>query len=286
LLCLSNCSQSVTIDAMSETDLQPDVDVHSSPSSAEQLCVPQFGILHLLIWTAITAAFLKLLMALTSQFSSPLPSGQTWFLLLLGSMYAIVLAAMLVGAGALIRARCYTLFNRLQPGHWLVLLATLEFIVEVMTALLLWLASVAATRALILFGAYMAVVNVLTAAAYGYAFFKLHDARRWKLVIGMKGIGIGATAAVTVLSLLANLLHASSPLYLMGSGMMQAVITYCPVLWSVAVFAILLIAASVDLYRRTARDWVHWLGVVVLGLTYVHALAMQVYLMFFFRLPH
>jgi hypothetical protein len=272
---------------MPETDLQqPDTQAPADSQSAEQLRVPQFGILHLLIWITVTAALLKLLMALAAQFSSPLPSGQTWFLLILQGVYAIVLAAMLVGAGTLVRLRCYSMFKRLQPGHWLVLLSALEFIIEVATALLLWLASVAATRAFILFGAYMAVVNVLTAAAYAYAFFRLHDARRWKLVVGMKGIGIGATAALTVLSLATRLLHASSPLYLMGSGMMQAAITYCPVIWSVAVFTILLRAAIVDVYRRTARDWVHWLGVVVLGLTYVHALALQVYLMFFFRLPH
>ena len=67
--------------------------------------------------------------------------------------------------------------------------------------------------------------------------------------------------------------------------MMLAAIRCCMIVWPVAVFLILLVAAALDLYRRTPRDWVHWLGVGTLAVTYVINFAMQVYMEFFFQLP-
>ncbi len=271
---------------MQEADPQPNAETLGLSPFTEQLRVPQFGIIHLMIWTAATAVLLKVFMALTGNSLRQFPAGQSWIFQAYQTVYAIMLASMAVGAGVLIRLRCYTMFGRLQPGHWLVLIATVEFIVELAVSLLYLLATVMTYRMNVASHVVQHVgtlVFILAAAVYPFAFFQLRDARRWKILIGAKGAGAVTGAALGVVFLVARLFNFSPPIFSMWST--WGVTRYCPIVWSVAVFIVLLSAAILDLYHRTARDWVHWLGVSVFGLTYVLTFAMQIYFMFFFRLP-
>ena len=264
---------------MPEGDLQPNAETPGPSPFTEQLRVPQFGIIHLMLWTAVTAVLLKVLMALAGNSHQLFPPGQYWIFQVYQTVYAIMLASMAVGAGVLIRLRCYTMFKRLQPGHWLVLIATVEFILELAASLLYLLAGVTGTRTIVVIQVGAVAIYALAAAAYPFAFFQLRDAQRWKILIGAKGLGAVTGAALGVVFLVAHLFNYSPTFLSMWVG-----IRYCPIIWSVVVFVVLLAAAILDLYYRTARDWVHWLGVGVLGLTYVLSFAMQIYFMFFFRL--
>ena len=265
---------------MQEADPQPNAETLGPSPSAGQLHVPQFGIIHLMIWIAVTAVLLKVFMALAGNSVQAFPSKQSWIFQVYETVYAIMLASMAVGAGVLIRLHCYTMFKRLQPGHWLVLISTLEFILGLALSLLYWLAGVMGPRTAAL-NHLGTLVYVLAAAAYPFAFFQLRDARRWKILLGAKAIGAVTGAAFALVFLVAHLFnYYSLSFFTAWNGM-----SYCPIIWSVAVFFVLLAAAILDLYHRTARDWVHWLGVSVLGLTYLLGFAVQIYFMFFFRLP-
>jgi len=274
---LPNDIGSGTIHAMIEADPQPNGQTPEHSPFADQLHVPQFGIIHLMLWTAVTAVLLKLFMALTDESLRQFPSGQAWVFQVMQAVQVIMLASMLVGAGVLVRLRFYTMFKRLQPGHWLVLISTLEFILELAASLLFLLAGSTGLR---IPPVCMFVVFTLAAAAYPFAFFQLRDARRWKVLIGAKAIGAATAVALGVASLATtHFSHWSAP------SSLWVVIQYCPMLWSVAVFIVLLSAAALDLYYRTARDWVHWLGVVAHGLTSILTTAGMVYFVFFYQLP-
>jgi hypothetical protein len=268
---------------MQEAYPQPDAETPDPSPFAEQLHVPQFGIIHLMIWIAVTAVLLKVFMALAGSSLQALPPEQSWIFQVYQTVYAIMLASMAVGAGVLIRLRCYTMFKRLQPGHWLVLISTLEFILELAASLLFWLAGVMGPRTIVVIQVGAVAIYAWAAAAYPFAFFQLRDARRWKILIGAKAVGAVTGAALAVVFLVAHLFNYSPAFLSMWAT--WGVTRYCPIVWSVAIFLVLVSAAILDLYHRTARDWVHWLGVSVFGLTYVLGFAVQIYFMFFFRLP-
>ena len=88
-----------------------------------QLCVPQFGILHILILTAIAAALFKYKVAL-SPVSLPGNSFAACCRTMLWSLPTLLFAVILVGSGVLIRTKCSRMGARLQPGHWLLIIAT------------------------------------------------------------------------------------------------------------------------------------------------------------------
>jgi hypothetical protein len=271
-----------TIDAMSEVDSQPATEALEPPALADQLQVTQFGIIHLMLWTTVTAVLLKVFMALTGESLRLFPSEQAWVFKVMQVVQVITLSSMIVGSGVLVRLRCYTMPKRFQPGHWLVLISTFELIIGLAASLLYWLVGVMGVQMGGVGRVLMFLVFVLTAAAYPCAFFQLRDARRWKVLIGAKAIGAVTAVATGLVSLVATLFNCSSPF---ASTMSAEIVWYCSTSWSVAVFAALLSAAALDLYRRTARDWVHWLGVVAHGLTFIFMVAATVYFVFFFHVP-
>jgi uncharacterized protein involved in cysteine biosynthesis len=44
------------------------------------------------------------------------------------------------------------------------------------------------------------------------------------------------------------------------------------------------VAVALDLWRRAARDWLHWLGVGIVGSSYVLSLIMLVFSLFVSRM--
>lgn len=119
---------------MSEADPQADVEtpgpspfaeqLRVSSPFAEQFRVPQFGIIHLLIWSTVTAVLLKYYLAIADESSFQESPVQLWLIRISQSLSAILVGSIVIGSGILIRARCYKMLRRLQPGHWLVLVVT------------------------------------------------------------------------------------------------------------------------------------------------------------------
>lgn len=290
-MCLRNCSGSATINAMSEIEPQavaepldpsPFAEQPDQSPSVEQLHVPQFGIIHLMLWTAVTAVLLKVLMALMGDLDSQLPAEFYWISRISATGYAILWASGLVGTGVLLRLRSYRILGRLQPGHWLVLITTLEFALQVARSLVFWLlqrvAGVGAGSASIV-QISAAVMNFLIAAVSVLAFVKLRDTRRWKMFFGVKAFATVATAVAMVVLLVTMLFPAAlSP----GTSFFVWIrwISVCMTIWSVAVFLMFVVVVGLDLWRRATRDWLHWLGVGIVGGSYVLILAMVVVSLF------
>ncbi len=213
------------------------------PESARfggQLCVPQFGILHILILTAVTAVLLKLQLVLMDEQTKARPWLQG-----IQIAYMMLVACGLVGSGVLIRLKCYTMFRRLQPGHWIVLISAF--------ASILGLANWAFVRYFIdsgstthsgnglwwIYRIFSVLIYLMEAAAYAYATLKLRDARRWKMLLGAMAASTGLSAIFIEFWLLS----------------------------SVAILLILLIAVFLDIPRWASRDWIHGLGVGIVGMS-------------------
>jgi hypothetical protein len=229
---------------------------------AEQLCVPQFGILRILLLTAVTAVLLKLNLALSDDLSrARLSEAYRWGIKIMQSLWAIVFAADLVGSGVLIRARCYKMFSRLQPGHWIVLVTALSGV--------LWLVVWPVSR---LLGQEASIwVSTIVEATFGlpiafaflYAAVRLRDGWRWKILLSAKGLGAGAAAITAALSLVVAVIEQSGyPNYRFLGAIYSA-----SVFWSVVLLILLFLAAVIDLLRWASRDWLHWLGVATLCLS-------------------
>jgi hypothetical protein len=264
---LWNCRRSVTIDAMCQANVHPTAPAEGRSPFAEQLCVPQFGILHILILTAITAALLKfnaaveiaLLRGIDSEF-------YRWWIMTTHSIGAVVLAAGLVGSGVLWRVKCWSVVRRLQPGHWIVLIGTLD-------STLWWLVWRPVFLLLVphhqmMLSAYLLSLTVLglpVAAAFIYATIRLNDARSWKILLGSKAVGEGAAALTAGLSLLFQLaFHTENARY-----SIVTVIDNATIFWSALCLVALLVAVVLDIARRASRDWLHWLGVATLVMNYL-----------------
>jgi hypothetical protein len=277
---LPDDSESPTIDVMSELDPLPATESLEAPGLTGQLQVTQFGIIHLMIWTTLTAVLLKVFMALTGDSIRQFAPGQQWLFQGLQAVQTILLACTLVATGILVRKRFYAMPKKLQPGHWLVLFSTMEFALQMLVLLALWVSGFLTLRIIPLSSIVSAVFITAVAAFYGFAFFQLRDARRWKVMIGAKALGAATGAAFGLLSVVVAFVGLR-PQYSALLGWLR----YCPLLWPAVIFVLLLAAAALDIYHRTTRDWVHWLGVCVFGLTTAVTLAADVYFMFFFQLP-
>lgn len=277
---LPNCFVSATIDGMSEADRKPNAESPGASPFAQHLHVPQFGILHLLLWIAAAAVLLKLFIGISQHFNQPLPPVQYWIGQFAQAACAIVMACALVGSGVLLRLRCYKMLKRLQPGHWLLLMETLAFLISLVSLLFIFVCE-RSTAAMIACSNCIRITIYfyfgVSAVAFGYAYYHLRDTRPWKTVIGAKWIGALAEVALSVLAFFTSLLpHAFTSA--LDSGWITA---WGSTAWSGLVFLFLLYAAFTDLRNRADRDWVHWLGVAVLAFVCMKDIFDRVYFTFF-----
>ena len=255
----------------------------SSPFD-EQLRVPQFGIIHLMLRTAATAVLLKLYLAVTGELNGQMPAGYYWMSRISIAGQAIVWASALVGSGVLIRLRFYTMLTRLQPGHWLVLIATLEFVVQLATLLMYWLLKSVGGDGMQPILIVQAMMSSLVAAVSVLAFVKLCDTKRWKIFMGAKALAAVATVAVSVLFIFTVLVRSSLSSPGGSSFLWIKAISVCMGICSVAVFIMFVVAVALDLWRRAARDWLHWLGVGIVGSSYILTLVMLIFSLFASRM--
>ncbi len=249
---------------------------YESACFADQLRIPQFGIIHLFLWTTVTAVLLSIELPL---WADELPRGG--FIGYLWQKVSIILssimgAAELVAAGVLLRARCHTMPRRLQPGHWLVLIGALTMILH----LAVW-GTVRLVfddwRAAGEIGFFASSIPAAAAVAvFALAAVMLRDAWRWKILFGATALVKAAAFAVALLLLADRLLSHQFSFMLYNALTLAA---YLP-----AFVVILLVAAVVlDLPRRAERDWVHWLGVFCLGFGSAMGVASHIVLTLFAR---
>jgi len=249
---------------MSQDELEP---LSSPPEScpfAQQFCMPQFGIIHLLIWTAVVAVLLKIDLVVRFEVDGwrHVVSMRFWSTQVFETIFAVLFAAELVGAGLLVRARCLAMFGRLQPGHWIIVISALIGIVGRLSwplyrfsltdsSVTFWIAIVTCGSACLLSG-----------VLYCFAATRLRDGKRWKFFFVTNAAGDFIMAATLVLVILASVASGKEfPWF----GLMAGWQYLWPV-WSAALLLMLLLVTVLDLPCRSDRDWLHWLGIALFGL--------------------
>jgi hypothetical protein len=288
---------------MTQTDPICKSPLAGESSPAEQLRVPQFDVAHLLAWTTLTAILLSYSQAmevlemasgspademtkLSRRLADEYPAMGFWMAKIGRSISAILTASALVGFGVLVWARLRIKFRRLQPGHWFVLIATIQG----MFSLTAWifLNSVASDEERVEWSiGYLAATGFIVVVLYTYAALRLRDARPWKVLFWVKvvgaWIGIASTMAILCLSAQARLVFLSpdGPWRPVASDLKSWWELGVSILWPSLLLFLLLTAAVLDIRRRTPRDWVHWLGVGIVAVGNLPPIALHVYFVFF-----
>jgi hypothetical protein len=245
------------------TDADPALDADPQPESQtlDQLRLPQFGIIHLLLWTAVAAVLLKFFLAVREDSARQSGAVMPWMYQIAQSLCAITLAGTLVGSGVLIMIRSNVKFRRLQPGHWLALSCSVTGALSVVLWPLYRLVEALGTHVIWLAVAGTAAIDAVTALFLGLAAVLLRDARRWRTLIAATAAA-DATAAITYAIYAVAWLRSDLTLL----TLMDRWHALASIAWSAAILAMLLVVLALDLPRRLSRDWLHWLGVVAFGL--------------------
>jgi len=238
---------------MSQDELEPLSSPPESCPSAQQLCMPQFGIIHLLIWTAATAVLLKaqLAMGVTTPAGATIPTGPHWISQLSGASCAILLGAAVTALYILVRSRMDGMVPRFQPGHWILinhvstgLLGTAWWV----GCRLLWTDDLLNASVP---GAYLRLGVSLF--LYGFVAIRLDDTRWWRTAFGMYAVST-LLSGISISSLLFSI--GASPV---GAAMLVILSGLCAIVGFVAFLG----AIIGDLRRKTRRDWLHWMGIAV-----------------------
>jgi len=232
---------------------------------------PPLGIIHLLAWTAATAVLLRLSMAMEMIRGDRIPQGLAIFRQVVYFIYSTAHAAGFVGACVLLLAKIRRLPGRLQPGHWLLLIAALMSLLSLSIEALDILAGAAGFDGYSVLTWYLAglgLVEILCAGLYLYATLKSKQGKRWRVCF----------ASLAVVNSIQGLLY-------LGASLLDtpASLTFSP-FWSLIVGPVLLVTVVLDLRRGPRRDWLHWLGVAILATGVAVSVAWWVWSIFAIRL--
>jgi hypothetical protein len=235
---------------------------------------PRLGIIHLLAWTAATAVLLKFSLAmemLGDTGGGSLPEGMSIFRQIVGFIYSTAHAAGIVGAGILLLAKISRAPGRLQPGHWLLLVATVAWFLFLSIQgvfVLAQSAGLAGNSAFVWLLAAFGAVEILCAALYFYAALAFRHGMRWTICFGL----------LTVVDALLGLRYLCNPLLDFPWSL-----GFSP-LWSLFVGLVLLVTVLVDLRHGPRRDWLHWLGIAIVATAVAISVAWWVWSIFAMRL--
>ncbi len=212
----------------------------------ERFTPPRLSIAHLLIWTAVMAVLLKLsLVFWHSQDVKNYLENASQFELIFGFGSAAIMlmahSAGLVGMGVILLARIRGAKGRLQPGHWLLVAYTLNYVV-----LTLHMSRVTGLAFTFFFIRMAILVGTCLWAA-----FRSRGGRHWTAALCMlPAITLGKTVLVIVHSRFLG----------------QYLLSIIPnLIYYAAVGLVVLTAVVVDLRKGERRDWLHWTGAAIVA---------------------
>ncbi|MCD4728543.1 MAG: hypothetical protein K8R46_12825 [Pirellulales bacterium] len=185
-----------------------------------------------------------------------------WTTYVLQGVSAAVFGAALVGAGILVRFSRVATFNRLQPGHWLII----NFAIVGLLGMLFWpiwrrYSTEPNTSLMICTAIYIMITGVL----FCYAAMRLNDAKRWKASFGFfAAVYLLVSITISVLIALPGTLRSSSMLILL---LEYGMIALPAAFLIIAIIAIIMFLAAIviDVRTKCRRDWLHWLGIVMVA---------------------
>ena len=252
----------------------PSLDCGQRPLFDEQLRVPRIHAIHLLVWLGLAIALVALDSTISAMEMQALRKAVgisvliPWWTHLARVFVVTAFAACLVGSGVLVRSRCFRMLNRLQPGHWLVLLLALGGILACIAVPIEFVAVKVSPSQGSQLWVFMVVVVLsgllVEGTSYGFAVFRLRDATRWRVLLAF------ALANVLLGRILSAPMGMSGTLF--GSGVSRWL---GPCWWTLLIFVAAAVVA-IDLRCRIARDWLHWLGVSLWTLDSVSKLLLAI----------
>jgi hypothetical protein len=233
----------------------------------QHFCPPRLGIIHLLAWTAATAATLKYFMAAMSRLdTSGMPASAVTLSWAFGFVMAIVFGADAVGEAVVLNGKLRGQTGRLQPGHWFVLIYTLATLAAWSMEAIVVLFAVGgqpghrftAASAHAMHVAYV-VFPAIRSFTYLIVAARMRDARRWQVATRIVAVTDLAVLALQFLPLV------SWSLTPVTRGQIRGLV----------VGTTFLVALLSDLRRGPRRDWVHWLGVAVIVADSIFPMALR-----------
>jgi hypothetical protein len=238
---------------------------------AGQLCVPRPTANQVIVWFALTVVLIGITLvmsALETKATEHLhfPPGSVilvwpWWQRMIHWLYVPSFAACLVASIVLIRSRCLRMLDRLQPGHWLVLILVAVGIVGCITRSVVffrtaWHLSAAWGNS------GLDVMWWLSSLVIGvtlvFAAVRLHDAKRWKVLLVSAAVSLLCSAIPTI------------PVFRESYDIIRLWRWTAP--WQFALVAVIaFVVIALDWPQRARRDWPHWLGVSLWTLANVAA---------------
>jgi hypothetical protein len=238
----------------------PSLPDFESPSFAGQLYVPRLAAKQAIVWLAVAIVPIALqwaMWAITASAFKHLPHGFIavecgWWTRVAAYFSTALFVIVFVASCVLIRAQCFRMLGRLQPGHWIVLLLTFQCILG-RIAETLNIANIAnhsshgwekhAFQTLLWF-------NFLsTFSLWAFAAVRLRDAVRWKVLLALGSANVIFSAVVFM------------PISVIVASNIVHVYVWALPCWSAVLVVATLVAVVIDWPRRATRDWPHWLGV-------------------------
>lgn len=210
---------------------------------------PRISIVHIMLWTAISAIYVSLLRWIYAQ--QEWPEDIIAMQRASGIVNAIIVGAAITGTIVLIQAR--VIWRRTQllshPGHWLLVIQSFFAMLSlgVYSLFTLLLKQITSSPYQNLFVMMYGLSFLAMTVAYLLAAWRT-QASRWKAVF----LGIclvGALQSVTYLVWIPLSSHFVT--YLRWAGFIRLAV----VVWMVAI-------AIWEITQSQRRDWLHWLGVV------------------------
>jgi hypothetical protein len=253
---------------VTDADLPNPIDAEPLPAD-DHYQPPRLSILHLLLWTTVAAVLFKFNMAVTAVITGVIAGmgGRVFATSIvnraIAPTYVIMYAAGFVGLGVLVASRIRGRPGRLQPGHWMLVVVVplyaatrIPDIALVLTHLIqqgtpsrlpFWYMQPA--------WAPLVVPGLCRAALYSWASIRTIDGRRWRALF----VCLAILAAIMALgyALLWSIFFRLTP------GMIRFLILGLPIPVNAVVCLTLLAVILVDL--RVPRDWLHWLGIALVG---------------------
>ncbi len=232
---------------------------------------PRLSILHLMAWMGITAVLIKY-----GLFWEDLFGGQaseyspviTVFRRVLSICYNTTHAAVFVAAGILVLCKFRRVPGRLQPGHWLLLITTVSFLLSYATNFVCFFVDRFLEPSIDFFPlsifslmyAVMGWFRWIVAAVYVILAVRSREARRWKVAYGT----VAATNGITGAGLAMNALFHTW------------LLTACFPICFCILAGVLLVVVILDVRRGSRRDWLHWFGMIYVGVAAFLSIAWQV----------
>ena len=221
--------------------------------SPELFHPPRLGIIHLLAWTAVTAVLLKLMMAL-GFFSPPdeLPRAMRIYSVTTLSTDMMILAAGVVGTSVILCSRLRCITGRLQAGHWMLVTTTVVSVFSM--PLYLWL-FVLNDYPDYFYNACQVARELLEATLWIIATIRMREAFRWRALLGFFAVS----------DVISYIFYGGGSIFiyrLFGPTILPIGPTIS-IIGSAIVFFALPLVVLIDLRHRIQRDWLHWLGVII-----------------------